>query len=111
MVLTEFFISAVKIGVPGDLDDIRSLISTFNSHAARLPVQIAPLEYSEFTDTYDDVEEFMHDQFAEVLGDHWTLVNLLHRNGVNEQVREFHAFLDQFVLATDCVDAMDVLDL
>lgn len=120
LVLSEFFVSAIRVGVPGDEDGIRRVIDLFNHHVRLLPVQIAPIEYEEFIDRDRDTEEFGyidrhdcfdHDVFADLLADHWILANVLHRNGDNQQVRDFHMFLDTFIHGTDIVDASDVFSL
>lgn len=120
--LTEVYISAMKIAVPGDKIAVRAVLGTINTLLADdFPVQLAPYDYDEFIDhDYDDEIEntsgeehdaFEHDVFAEILGDLWTTVNVLHRNGGNLKVRTLHAFLDQFIIGTDCVDIMSGLDL
>jgi hypothetical protein len=117
--LSEFFINAVKVGVPVTEAEVRHVIRTFNEHVKAMAhiVALAPLDYDEFIDRDQEVdvldrhEAFDHCMFAEVLSDHWTLLQCLYRNGINEEVRGFATLLDFFVLGADVVDHLDSLDL
>jgi hypothetical protein len=119
--ILDVYISAVKVGVPMKQLEVAAVITTINTLLADdFPVDIAPYEYDEFVDKdrlgpeygyINPHDAFDNDQFADAVSDLWTTVTLLHRNGVNAKVRNLQSFLDQFILGTDCVDAMDSLDL
>lgn len=103
----ETFFTATRVCVPTEKSDVLALIEKINDHISVQPVQLAFLDYAEFVDEAEDDEDsdgFMPDLFAETVADHWTFVNVLHRNGENTQVREFHAFLDQYITGVDTVD-------
>lgn len=120
--LTEIYVSATKIAVPVGEEPIRLAIREINKfvYDPEFPVQLAPYYYSEFLDLDLDNEEygyidrhdcFDHDVFADALSDLWTLLAVLSRNGSNGLVQNLTMFLDQFIIAVDCVGEDSHLDL
>lgn len=118
----EVYITATKVGVPTKQIEVATVISTINTLLADdFPVMLAPYEYDEFVDRdrldeeqygyIDPHDAFDDDLFADAIADLWLTLNTLSRNGSNDKIRGLTAYLDQFILGTDCVDVMSSLDL